>query len=356
MAGGRRLTRPSGLRVDGMDGAEVSGQSFRAAVPGAEAPVRAALRTTDVDEARAFCRSLFYGSLRVSPVGDFAAFDFSAEVVRLGPVTVGEISYGSDMHLSIGDLESAYHVLVPVTGSLESRHRGAVVTADPTRAAVFRPIGEVDVDWGGDCRLLSVKVERAALERELDAALDRQVVTPLSLGASFDLVDGPGRTWAALVRLLHTELLGPDGLGRQPRMAAWWRDLVISGLALTVEHPYGEEPAGLQGPRRPRPVKRTLDAMHAEPWQQYTAAGLAEIAGVGVRVLQESFRRHVGMSPMAYLRRLRLDGVHAELSRSDPWQVTVSEVAYRWGFTHLGRFAGAYRARYGVSPSRTLKG
>jgi transcriptional regulator GlxA family with amidase domain len=95
--------------------------------------------------------------------------------------------------------------------------------------------------------------------------------------------------------------------------------------------------------------------MHAEPWRAFTARDLAAIAGVGVRVLQESFRQHVGMSPLTYLRRLRLDGVHAELSRSEPWEVSVSEVAFRWGFTHLGRFAGAYRARYGVSPSQTLR-
>jgi AraC-like DNA-binding protein len=227
--------------------------------------------------------------------------------------------------------------------------------ADPTRAAVYRPVGDIDLDWPGNCRMLSVKIERAALEREVDAALDQQVVSPLPLGASFDLIDGPGRTWTALVRLLHRELRGEEGLASQPRMAARWRDMVVSGLALTVEHPYGEEPAGLQGPRRPRTVKRTLDAMHAEPWRAFTANDLAAIAGVGVRVLQESFRQHVGMSPLTYLRRLRLDGVHAELSRSEPWEVSVSEVAFRWGFTHLGRFAGAYRARYGVPPSQTLR-
>jgi transcriptional regulator GlxA family with amidase domain len=138
-------------------------------------------------------------------------------------------------------------------------------------------------------------------------------------------------------------------------MAARWRDLVISGLALSVEHPYGEEPAGLQGPHRPRPVKRALDAMHAEPWRAFTAGDLAEIAGVGIRLLQESFKQHVGVPPLAYLRRLRLDGVHAELVRSEPWSASVGEVAFRWGFTHLGRFAIAYRERYGESPSTTLK-
>jgi transcriptional regulator GlxA family with amidase domain len=95
--------------------------------------------------------------------------------------------------------------------------------------------------------------------------------------------------------------------------------------------------------------------MHAEPWRQFSATDLAAIAGVGVRVLQEAFRQHVGMPPLSYLRRVRLDGVHEHLSRSDPWQVSVSEVAYGWGFTHLGRFAGAYRARFGESPSQTLR-
>ncbi|GIF25838.1 AraC family transcriptional regulator [Paractinoplanes tereljensis] len=332
--------------MDGMVGS--------AAAP--DTPVHVALHTSDVDEARAFCRKLFYGPLEVTPVGDLSGFAFDGDVVMLGSVTVGKISYGSDIHVNIADLETAYHVLAPLTGTLRSRHRGTTVLADATRAAVYRPVGAIDLDWPGDCRLMSVKVDRAALERELDATLDQRIVSPLLLGESFDMVDGPGRTWAALVRLLHSELCADDGLIRQPRMAARWRDMVVSGLALTVEHPYGvDEPAGLQGPRRPRTVKRALDAIHAEPWRQFTAGDLASSAGVGVRVLQEAFRQHVGMSPLAYLRRVRLDGVHAELSRSDAWQVNVSEVAYRWGFTHLGRFAGAYRDRYGVSPSQTLR-
>ena len=325
------------------------------AVHPGDTPVHVALRTSDVDEARAFCRKMFYGPLQVNPVGDRGGFAFAGDVVLLGPVTIGKISYGADVRLAIADLETSYHVLAPLTGTLRSRHRGTAVLADPTRAAVYRPVGDIDLEWPGDCSLLSVKVERAALERELDAALDQQIVSPLLLGESFDLVDAPGRTWAALVGLLHAELCAADGLAAQPRMAARWRDMVISGLALTVEHPYGDEPAGLQGPRRPRTVKRALDAMHAEPARQFTAADLAAIGGVGVRVLQEAFRQHVGVSPLAYLRRLRLDGVHAELSRSDPWQMSVSEVAYRWGFTHLGRFAGAYRARFGEAPSQTLR-
>lgn len=322
--------------------------------PDGDVAVCAHLRTTDVEEASLFCRRLFYGPLEVKPAVAVDALAFSGEAVRIGPITIAEISYGVEMCLATGDLETAYHVLAPLTGAVQVRHRGTSTTADPGRAAVFRPLGDIQLRWSADCRLISVKVDRLAMEREFDATLDRRVGSPLPLGASFGLSGGPGRSWLALVRLLLGETRQADGLTLLPHLLRRWRELAISGLAQAVEHPF---PGGPSGPpaRRPRTVKRTLDAMHSEPGRSFTAAELAGIAGVGIRVLQESFRQHVGVPPLTYLRRLRLEGVHAELSRSSSAQLSVSEVATRWGFTHLGRFAGAYRARYGVSPSQTLR-
>ncbi|WP_083577252.1 helix-turn-helix domain-containing protein [Rhodococcus tukisamuensis] len=40
---------------------------------------------------------------------------------------------------------------------------------------------------------------------------------------------------------------------------------------------------------------------------------------------------------------------HEELLDAEPPR-TVPDVALRWGFTHTGRFAAAYRQKYGVSP------
>jgi AraC-like DNA-binding protein len=48
--------------------------------------------------------------------------------------------------------------------------------------------------------------------------------------------------------------------------------------------------------------------------------------------------------------------VHEDLTGGDrAHRPTVAEVAYRWGFTHLGRFAHDYRSRYGELPSTTLR-
>lgn len=62
------------------------------------------------------------------------------------------------------------------------------------------------------------------------------------------------------------------------------------------------------------------------------------------------------MTPMSYLRQLRLQRVHNELRRSEPTDTTVTDTAHRWGFTHLSRLAQLYQQRYGQSPSPTLRG
>ena len=105
----------------------------------------------------------------------------------------------------------------------------------------------------------------------------------------------------------------------------------------------------------PRAIRRVVDAIHDEPERPFTVADLAGIAGMSVRSLQEGFRRHVGCAPMSYLQHERLLRARESLRRADPLRVTVAAVAHRWGFAHLGRFASAYRARFGQSPSETLR-
>lgn len=77
---------------------------------------------------------------------------------------------------------------------------------------------------------------------------------------------------------------------------------------------------------------------------------------MSVRTLHASFQRCFGMSPMAYVRKMRLEHVREELLAwaSDP-DIRVTDVATRWEFFHLGRFAQQYRERFGESPSDTIR-
>lgn len=67
------------------------------------------------------------------------------------------------------------------------------------------------------------------------------------------------------------------------------------------------------------------------------------------------FRRHLGVTPMAYLRRVRLDRAHHELVATDRSRATVCRIAARWGFRSGASFATYYRSCYDQSPYATIR-
>jgi AraC-like DNA-binding protein/TolB-like protein/tetratricopeptide (TPR) repeat protein len=102
----------------------------------------------------------------------------------------------------------------------------------------------------------------------------------------------------------------------------------------------------------PQHVKRALVYMRSNVGEKITLPGLAAACAAPERTLLKQFKRFVGLSPLAYLRRLRLNQVRSELSQAR-CETAISEIATSCGFTHLGRFAAEYRGAFGESPSAT---
>ncbi|UUS30472.1 MULTISPECIES: AraC family transcriptional regulator [Streptomyces] len=313
-------------------------------------------RTGDVEEARREIGARFYATFMDVIEQRGRRFSACFDTVHLGAMVVGDMRCGADVRLRFGEL-GAYHVNVPLSGRLEVRQgAGRLVTATPASGTVLDPRGHVVVErWAGDCRVVAVKVETAALRRRLEELLGRTPPRGLVLEPALDLTRGAGRDWATLVRQLAREAADPTGLAQHPLVAAPLQDALLTGLLLAADHPYRDELDEPDRTLRPAPVKRVMDAVRERPEHPFTATELAGLARVSTRRLQESFRAHVGTTPMGYVRDVRLARVRDELRGAEPdGGLTVSEVAWRWGFTHLGRFAARYRERFGEAPSQTL--
>jgi len=104
----------------------------------------------------------------------------------------------------------------------------------------------------------------------------------------------------------------------------------------------------------PRDLNRALDRLKGEPERSWTLVSLATACGVAPRTLQKHFRQFLGRTPLEFIRELRLDQARQELLRQ-PTAASVTDIAVRCGFNHLGRFAAWYHTRYGESPSATLR-
>ena len=78
-------------------------------------------------------------------------------------------------------------------------------------------------------------------------------------------------------------------------------------------------------------------------------------AGTTQSTLERMFRSKLDVTPQEYVRLCRLDAAHRALRDPRQCDVTVTDVALRYGFTHLGRFAADYRASFGCLPHRTRR-
>lgn len=266
--------------------------------------------------------------------------------VDLGPIRIARIGWGAEVSIET-DHPGAYAINIPLGGRLESRTARDSVVSTPGLATVNPPDTPTLITrWSSACTIVGVRIDRDHLHRELGRVMARPDVR---LPAQIDLRAAAGAGWLRMVRAVHAEA-DDEGLWRNPIVAQQLSGALTSALVLAAIG----EPDGDHQQIRPRIVTRVVDAVHADPSRAWTAADMADAAGVSVRRLQEGFREYVGMSPREYLNDVRLVRVNSELS--DPGAViSVTDVAMKWGFTHTGRFAASYRRKYGESPSDTLR-
>ena len=81
---------------------------------------------------------------------------------------------------------------------------------------------------------------------------------------------------------------------------------------------------------------------------------ICQAAGVSMRTLEFAFVEKYGVTPKTYLEAYRLNAVRKMLRLADPANTYVADVANRWGFWHMGKFARDYRTLFGELPSQTM--
>lgn len=313
------------------------------------------LTTHDVERATAACGEVYFPH-RLHVLHDCRHFQMTLSAAACGPVAAGVLSYAGEVVIETGELGTGYEVNVPLDGVLRTSSGADEVCATPTKAAIYRPDVAARLrGWAGGGRLFGLKIERWALEDHLEALLDRPVRAPVALAPELDLTTQGGKQWWSLARAIADLAAAPDGVVAKPMVLRPLMQGVLAALLLAAEHP-DREALALDPPRAgSAAIRRAAAAVEERPEHPWTPADLARQVGLSPRGLTDGFARHLGLSPMAHVRAVRLARAHADLVAADPEVTSVALIASRWGFTHFGRFAAAHRHRYGEHPSATLQ-
>jgi len=270
----------------------------------------------------------------------------------LGAVSLNRLAYGAEVDIDPGPMGDFLLVQMPLAGQADIACGTQHILSDADTASVLTPADPVRMRWSADSDQLIVRVELSALERVCAAYLGHRPDQPLrfALGMAWRRQAG----WYQLMHYLADTLALSPEAARHPLTACQLEQLVIGTLLTVQPHSLSDALRNHGKPLAPRHVKVVEEYIHTHAGAALTPALLAEVAGVSLRSLYAGFREHRGLSPMAYLRTVRMDRVRHDLL-NDAAVGSVSAAAMRWGFTHLGRFSVEYRRVFGECPGETLR-
>lgn len=278
---------------------------------------------------------------------------FSARVNawRSRDVMLAYFAYGTAVQIAGTSMHGLYAVNLPVAGHADVWHHGVRVQASPQVAAVFSVTGPVAMRWSADHAVLCLTVRSDALERQLSRMTGRELGGPIVFKPAMPLHGGA--SWPGVLQMLLG--LAERGSQLSPLVMAEVESAVMTTLLLT--QPHSRSGVLLSEPPAPgRVVAAATEIMRDCAGARLTITDIARQVGVSERSLQLAFRRHLGVSPHARLRDLRLAQVRRELLATSAEDKSVSRIAADWGFAHLGRFAASYRQKFGENPSQTARG
>ncbi|GLX23302.1 MULTISPECIES: AraC family transcriptional regulator [Streptomyces] len=309
-------------------------------------------RTSDVDVARDWLRSAYGTSLRMKTPAPASPFTYTRDDV--GPVSLSTISLRTEYAYATGPL-GAVAITHVVGGRMARECADDSVEAGPGDVLA---ISQPHLPYAGrvySAELRAVTVPLGLVGDVAGRPADRPA-RPLRFTRFTPVSTAMADQWKRTVDYVEESITRLPA-GGEPLVA----DAAARMLAATVlaAFPTDARPDPVLADTRdatPETVRRAVAFIESQPDAPIGLAEMAAAAAVTPRALQYAFRRHLGTTPTAYLRRTRLALAHADLVAADPARDTVTAIANRWGFHHQGRFSAAYRAAYGGPPGRTLAG
>lgn len=272
----------------------------------------------------------------------------------LGALSFFILRYGAAVHIEAGRLDGFMLFQVPLTGSAQVRVGSHSVAASPRMGALVSPTLPLQLDWSEGCEQLLIKIPRERVEQTCRELLGGDLENgPIEFAPEMALGGAVGRVWQHhLGGLLANRAFAAEAHAR-PMIRAQEQTL-IHHLLLRQPSNYSDRlwrrpPAAPQ-----RKLRVAEEFIRSRLYEPLTLEQIAAASGASLRSLCLAFRAHYHCSPMVYVRQARLEAARTALQAAAPG-AQVTGIALGCGFTHLGRFASSYRARYGETPLQTLK-
>lgn len=284
-------------------------------------------------------------------------FDWSIDIHPTSYLRVFKVKFDGEWSLTHKEGRAKTALLFPLSGQLEAKIGKRHFNIEPDQVLLIPTSLPCEIRFtGGEEKhsLIAIDFSRPFVNEVIGELSLHSIPTGLRQGGVIDQTQGIGTTLAMTIRSLVAGIGSNGALVQSPQAMRLLSEsilhLVFAGMTQQPETRLEARIADIT----PRHLKIAVDFIHSNLHRPLSVNEIAEAVGISVRALQAGFQRHHHTTPLRYLRQVRLEAVHRELSSPEN-RLPIGEVAQKWGFNHLGRFSADYKSFYGEPPSATVK-
>lgn len=286
----------------------------------------------------------------ISPASDLHRIKISSSVVPVADSIAlkNSIPHGARF-LQKEDLDGIFAFL-PTSGRAVMKI-GSREAACSQEQGFLGPMNEGDVlTCSEQFGVAALKLSQVQLIGTLSQLLDRPIIRPITFSHEICATSSAARTLLSLAQVASQPVEGAPFLSPSSPAAASFSETLSIFILENFQHSYSDVLSNAVRTVRPSYIMRATDFMRMKADHPLTLQEISDAADISVRALHYGFKQFLGMSPMEYLRQIRLEGAYDDLLNA-PANVSIAEIARKWGFVTPRRFALHCKRSYGRTPS-----
>jgi AraC-like DNA-binding protein len=312
--------------------------------------------TKDLRTARSYLGEMFWPHV-LRAIGGEREIDFRHDMVELGQnTTLNALRYGGEMVNEGSPSDDSYLVIFTLAGSIEIEGENYKMASNAGSVCVMNPNNQFRSHLSADHRQLTLKIDGHLVNECFENAYGYRPTKSVEFDACETIVKRQASGLGGMVNMLCSELnKNHSSLLKTP--TCLHMEHILAGLVLE-ELPHDQK-ASIDSHSYsivPGHIKIAREYIHSHARENISIQEVAERCEVTIRTLQMSFQKHFGVTPLQYLRTVRLETANRELRQAASQGLTITDVALSCGFSNSSSFANYYRSRYGCLPSAVLRG
>ena len=307
--------------------------------------------TQDLDEARELVSEVYCDHHLSSTSGRVDAFHYH---LPIHGISLNYMSYGPEAIIEPGYLTDFYLIQLPLRGTACIQSDGKLIDTHPGKAVVIDPKSYTRMVWSEGCEQFLVQISKDLVNRMSAQCLGEIHTDETRFVDCMDSKDGKHQAWWRHLFNFIQEYSQQFSIHQNEEIARLTVESLVKSLLYQVENNHTQLLYDKQRNVLPKHVKMAQDFMHEHFGEHLVVQDLVQMLEISERSLFEGFRKFSNTTPMKFLLAIRLREAHRCLSDPDCVH-SITEVAFRCGFTQLGRLSHLYRQMFGELPSETTK-